>query len=437
MTFLKPKSLFIRFILILFIPLLLIQVSLGYIFFERHTQTIVDTLSDAIAGDVEFVIQWHEKNPQSFEQLSMLSRKNLSLNIEINHNQNLEKLGRRKRSFLYQHLGDALDKKISKPYFLTMNFEDITIFVQIEEQKVLKITTLRKRLFSKTTPIVLIWTGVSALLLFGVAVLFIRSQIRPIKSLSTAADYLGKGDFSYPLKQEGALEIRRLTKTFDEMRQRISSSLQEKTDMLAGVSHDLKTLLTRFLLQVSLLKDEKAKLSLKNDIKKMDSILGHFLDYAKSTIPEQSKWIQINQLITDIIVDYPDTHIEMTSITALVKPITLERCLINIIDNAKQYAKNIWINVEKKDKYIVIIIDDDGPGIPDNELSNVLKPFYRLDEARNLDNGGIGLGLSIVKAGVALHGGCLVLMKSPKGGLRVSIKLLAEPFYDREIQGQP
>jgi two-component system osmolarity sensor histidine kinase EnvZ len=423
MKFLKPQSLFIRFILILFIPLLLIQVSLGYIFFERHTQTIVDTLSDAIAGDVEFVIQWYEKNPDNFQELSQLSSKNLSLNIDINPNQNLEKLGRRKRSFLYQHLGDALDKKLSKPYFLTMNFEYITIFIQIEDQKVLKLTTLRKRLFSKTTPIVLIWTGVSALLLFAVAVLFIRSQIRPIKSLSMAADYVGKGDFSYPLKQEGALEIRRLTKTFDEMRQRIASSLQEKTDMLAGVSHDLKTLLTRFLLQVSLLKDDKAKLSLKHDIKKMDTILTHFLDYAKSTMPEPSQWIQMDKFMEKVCMNDHNIQMTIAPVNAWIKPITLERCIINIVTNAKRYGKNIWMNVERHDGHIMMTIDDDGPGIPDDELVHVLKPFYRLDESRNLDNGGTGLGLSIVKAGVALHGGSVRLSRSSKGGLRVTIDI--------------
>jgi len=274
----------------------------------------------------------------------------------------------------------------------------------------------------------MMWLIGAPLLLFFIALLFMHKQIRPIQRLATAADRFGKGLPSQKFKPEGSSEIRKAGKAFTVMRDRIHKQVGQRTEMLAAVSHDLRTPLTRMKLQLAMMGENDGVDNLHTDIKDMEKTVEEFLSFARGDYQESPKITDISLILNEICQTLKRDHIKVT--LNIAQPISVEirehsfkRCLVNVISNAVHYGTRVWIDVKKTWQSYTIYIDDDGPGIPIAERKNVLKPFYRIESSRNTDTGGSGLGLAIAHDIITTHGGDIDLLDSPKCGLRVRIKL--------------
>lgn len=422
-----PQSLFGRSLIILVTPLILVQVVLGYIFFDRHTETILKLLSDTIAGDITLVLDCIERG-DNFGRVKELARRDLNLDLSLESNKSLEKIGLHKHTWLYSFLETALNQKLKVPYFVRMDSDYIYIALKTKKGR-LNVTLSRKRLFSRTTPLVIIWTTGSSLLLFIVASLFMRNQIRPIRRLAEAADRFGRGGESVHFKPEGATEVRKAGLAFLLMRERLKRQLFERFEMLAGVSHDLRTPLTRMRLQLAMIESTEELTGLKQDVIIMQQMIEGFLTYARGAGEEETRKINLFEMLEKIQKQLKSEDFLIflncpLDINISLKEGLFNRCLTNLLLNSKRYAKKVDINVQCKERHLQIEIDDDGPGIPIAEREKVFRPFYRLDSARNLDSGGVGLGLSIARDAVLGHGGQIYLRHSSLlGGLKVVIRL--------------
>jgi two-component system osmolarity sensor histidine kinase EnvZ len=423
---LLPRSLFGRSLIILVTPLILVQLVLGYIFFDRHTDTILRLLSNTIAGDIQLVVEMVEDG-QNISRVSELAHQNLMLDLKFSSGDRLSRVGIYKSSWLYGFMEDALQEKLKYPYFLRMDQDNIFLDVQVR-QGVLHMETPRKRLFSRTTPLVLIWTTASALLLFIVASLFMRNQIRPLRRLGDAAERFGKGQDVGDFRPEGATEVRKAGSSFNIMLDRIRRQLNERTEMLAGVSHDLRTPLARMKLQLAMMSKSDEVVNLTEDVDQMQKMLEGYLDFARGAGDESPRTINLLDFLHDLKGQFRNTPLQITTncpseLKIQVKNQMFKRCMMNLLVNSQKYADHVWIQANINGRFFEIIIDDNGPGIPESQREEVFRPFYRLDVSRNLDTGGVGLGLSIARDVIRNHGGQIRLGDSPQGGLRVYIRL--------------
>jgi len=421
-----PRSLFGRSLIILVTPLILVQVVLGYIFFDRHTETILRLLSNTIAGDIQLVVEMVEEG-QSFPRVEKLARRNLMLDLKLLPNKQLLRAGIYKSNWLYGFMEEALRDKLKLPYFLRMDQDIIFLDVQVK-QGVLHFETSRKRLFSRTTPLVLIWTTASALLLFIVASLFMRNQIRPLRRLADAAERFGKGQDFGDYRPEGTTEVRKAGVSFNIMRDRIRRQLNERTEMLAGVSHDLRTPLARMKLELAMMPQSPEIASLSNDVNQMQKMLEGYLDFARGAGDEAPQDILLPEFLYGLKGQFHNSPLHITidcppNLEIKVKTQMFKRCLLNLLVNSQRYADHVWVSAGLSGRFLELTVDDNGPGIPQSQWEEVFRPFYRLDVSRNLETGGVGLGLSIARDVVRNHGGQIRLADSPQGGLRVHILL--------------
>lgn len=427
----RPKSLFSRALVILGMPIVLVQMILGYIFVDRHTETILRQLSQNISGEIALTLDLL-KNTTDIAAVQTHAKENLGMNIHVLDKNKLTQYGLHEAGWLYNHLDSALKTKINVPYFIFMT--DDKIIIQIESTRgVIKYEMTRKKLFSRTTPLVLIWTGCSSILLLLIAAVFMRNQIRPIKRLAKAADRFGKGDDVTNFKPEGATEVRLAGSSFIKMQERLNLFLTERTQMLAGVSHDLRTPLTRMKLQLSMMDNTKNIQELQKDLAQMQSMIEGFLNYARGSQPEKRKPVDLVKLLEDVIQPYQSPtfnidifYIDKKNIESLIVPLKIDlikRLLTNLIVNSKVSGTCVHISVAQKERFLQLFVDDNGAGIPLSERENVFKPFYRLDTARPMQSGNVGLGLSIVRDAIRSHGGQVFLEDSPLGGIRVVLNL--------------
>jgi len=427
----RPKSLFSRALVILGMPILLVQMVLGYIFVDRHTETILRQLSQNISGEISLTLDLLE-NTENVDKMLLRAKESLNINIQILDKKHLDTHGLYQKGWLYNHIDSALKTKISAPYFVFMTDDKINI--QVESVRgVIEYEMTRKKLFSRTTPLVLIWTGFSSIVLLLIAAIFMRNQIRPIKRLAKAADCFGKGGDVANFRPEGATEVRLAGSAFIKMQERLNLLLTERTQMLAGVSHDLRTPLTRMKLQLSMMDSTKAKKELLEDLAQMQSMLEGFLNYARGSQQEERKLCDLIKLLEGVIKPYqtPTFKIDIiyvdkkdsNSLIFSLKGDLVKRLLTNLIVNSKVSGTCVHITVTQRERFLQFFVDDNGAGIPLSERENVFKPFYRLDTARHTQSGNVGLGLSIVRDAIRSHGGQVFLEDSPLGGIRVVLNL--------------
>lgn len=429
-----PRSLFARSLLILAVPIILIQVISTYVFFDRHWTKMAGRLAVAVAGEVAFLADRVEQNPTELyvEELRKNSMAHMQLSIKYVDEGKIKTdevryIGR--GDVIKKTLSHELDRKLKQPYRIFVDVEEKWIQVQVQlESGVLIVTSPERRLFSSSGYVFLLWMiGASAILLV-VAILFMRNQIRPIKRLAVAADRFGKGREVPFFKLEGAREVRQAARAFLGMRERIDRQIQQRTAMLAGVSHDLRTPLTRIKLQAEMLEGDDAK-ALKSDIEDMERMIDAYLQFARGEGDEEMERVDVSDIIQRIVANFgrDGFHISVESkgnnFSLFLRPIAFERCLTNIIANAQKYAAHAWIILKSRDDMITIFVDDDGPGIDEAYYEDVFKPFFREDKSRNTKTGSVGLGLPIAQDIILAHGGEIYLEKSPQGGLRVKIDL--------------
>ncbi|UCH73854.1 MAG: HAMP domain-containing protein [Rhodospirillales bacterium] len=427
-----PRSLFGRSLLIIVTPLILLQVVSTWIFYDRHWDTITRRLSNSIAGDIAQVIELLRQSPSEDSRAAVfdMARRNFGLAISIREGVIVPADMSDNNAQIDFFLSQALKGRIERPIQIDSSAYQQRVIVDIQLQDlVMTVVVPGKRLFSTTTYIFIMWMVGTSLVLFAVASIFMRNQVRPISRLAHAADQFGKGrDLDMNFKPEGAQEVRQAAAAFNVMRERLRRQIRQRTDMLSGVSHDLRTPITRIKLQLAMLPESEAVSELTDDVAEMERMIEGYLTFARGEDNEAGQRVDLATLVRDVVAGWRrnkvniDCHIEGT-LEAWLRPDAIRRALDNLLVNARKYGQNIWVRAGRRGEAIDITVDDDGPGIPEAHREDVFRPFYRLDESRNPDTGGTGLGLAIARDLVRSHGGDITLEDSPHGGLRARIRL--------------
>lgn len=427
-----PKSLFGRSLMIIVTPLILLQIVSTWIFFDRHWDTITRRLANSIAGDIAWVLEELKPEIDDRQRLELFSRarahKGLQIILRANQilpNEKLDYFG-----ILDAKLAHALNERVRRPFVLDTSSFKTRVLIDIQiPSGIISITVPGKRLFSSTTYIFVLWMIGTSMFLFAVASVFMRNQVRPIRRLAEAADAFGRGgEIANDFRIQGATEVRLAATAFNRMRDRIKRQMRQRTDMLAGVSHDLRTPMTRMKLQLAMVSESPEIEELKSDLAEMEQMIDGYLTFARGEGDEKSTNTDLSELVSENIASWKRHGIEVDlhtedEIRMPLKRAAFGRCLDNLIANASKYGQHVWIRIGRRRNDIEITIDDDGPGIPEAERRSVFRPFYRLDQSRNPDTGGTGLGLAIARDVVRAHGGVIDLADSPQGGLRARIRL--------------
>jgi len=424
-----PKTIFGRSLFIVGLPLVFLQVLLAYFFFERHWDDVGRRLVLSVAGEINLISDEiiNSKENEEKEKITIYNAQNY-FGIEISLiNEKLltnKELTHPTNSRLDNALAKSLKERINKPHtFNTKKYkEKVNILVQLPN-RVLSANISKKRLYSSTTYIFIAVMVSFSFILLMIAIYFLRRQISPLKELSTAADAFGKGDTFFPLKPRGADEVRHLTHAFLDMRERIRLHIEQRTEMLAGVSHDLRTPLTRMKLQIEMLDNKEAKNGLTVDVNQMEQMIEEYLSFIKEKKSDIITEIDLAKLIGDIIIDAQRNDDKILpklieNVETKGRESDLRRAITNLTSNACRESNNVEISLIKKDKNALIIIDDDGPGIKKEDYAKVFTAFYRIENSRNLSTGGTGLGLTIARDIARSHGGEIKLEKSSLGGLK-------------------
>ena len=433
-TFLKPylpKSLLGRSVLIIVTPLILLQVISATIFFENHWSKVGRRLALGVAGEIALVVEGMRRAPDAASRDALFRQAHISLQLDLSYQPDavLPDTQKHGETILVRQLTGAMGEAVNKPHRIDAASRDrfVEIDVQLAEG-VLSVTVPRKRLFSTTTYVFVLWMAGTSMLLFAVAMVFMRNQVRPIRRLARAANDFGMGRDTPKFKPEGATEVRRAAGAFIAMRNRIKRQIQQRTDMLAGVSHDLRTPLTRMKLQLEMMGGADGVDDLKTDIADMEHMLEEYLAFARGEGGETAIEYSISDLLLEIANQARrkgaaiDLHSE-GDIRAPIKQNALKRALTNLVENSIRHGNYIAIRSGLRGETVEIVIDDDGPGIPEDKRDEVFKPFFRLDKSRNPVTGGVGLGMTIARDVIRGHGGEITLEDSPGGGLRVRVSL--------------
>jgi two-component system osmolarity sensor histidine kinase EnvZ len=432
---LMPRTLFGRSLLIMVTPVLLIQIIAVYIFFDRHWSKMTERLAYGVAGEIAVIASRIEENqnPEFIREVAGMSAQYLGLLVSYDPDESLPdaEKGYSSRSIVTRKLAAAIEEQVRRPYRITVDVNEKWIEVRLALRKgVLSVSSPQRRLFSSTGYIFLLWMISSSVILLAIAVLFMRNQIRPIRRLAIAAERIGKGrDLPVTFKPEGANEVRQAARAFIDMHDRIKRQLAQRTAMLAGVSHDLRTPLTRLKLQMAMMPQTPDTVAMKRDIEDMERMLNAYLDFVRGEGGEAASRMDLKEMVDRLAANVRRSggKIETSyagDLSISLRPMAFERCIGNVIGNARKYAGRIWIDARRENEgHILIAVDDDGPGIPEDQFDEVFKPFVRGEKSRNPATGGVGLGLTIVQDIVHSHGGQIWLEKSPKGGLRVNIRV--------------
>jgi two-component system osmolarity sensor histidine kinase EnvZ len=426
---LLPRTLLWRTLFILAAPTLIIQVVTTYLFFERHFSTLSRSLAFAVAGDIAMVCDQIEREPRNRSQIFADASTSLELMMDFEPEATLgPSRGPRWNPLFEPVLRTALEERVRRRFTISAYIPDDWVEIRVQlSDGVLEVLSPQRRLFSYTAFVFIGWVVGASLLLTGLAVIFMRNQVRPIRRLAIAAEGFGKGRDLAWFKPAGALEVRQAAAAFIRMRDRIRRQIAQRTEMLAGVSHDLRTPLTRMKLQLALLEDGEGTEELRADVAEMEGMIDAYLAFARGEGGEPPETIDLIALIGDVIGALPGGKAIGFSaaepIEMPIRPLAMRRCLSNLLSNAVRYARRVAVTAESRERTVVIAIDDDGPGIPPDQRDAVFRPFVRLDPSRNIATGGVGLGLTIARDVAHSHGGEIALEDSPLGGLRVLLTL--------------
>jgi len=427
-----PKRLYARSLIIVITPMILLQSVVAFVFMERHWQTVTQRLSQAVTRDIAAVIDIIETYPQQdgYANVIRIAQERLALRISIEPPEPLPPPGPKPfLSILDRTLSEEITWQIGRPFWLdTVGDSDmVEIRIQLED-KVLRVFARRSQAYASNTHIFLLWMVGTSLVLIIIAVAFLRNQIRPILRLAEAAESFGKGRPTSDFQPRGAEEVRRAGVAFLQMRERIERQIEQRTAMLTGVSHDLRTILTRFKLQLALARTKSDIKALDQDVEEMRSMLEDYLAFARGEGTEEPCIFDLEAFFEKLKDEarLRKRGIEISSsgpMEIFVRPNAFSRLMSNIVGNAFRYAENVTIQARHPKGMLHIVVDDDGPGVPIEKREEIFKPFVRLDAARNQDKSGTGLGLSIARDIARSHGGEIILDESPRGGLRVIIQL--------------
>ncbi|PIR39029.1 MAG: hypothetical protein COV35_04960 [Alphaproteobacteria bacterium CG11_big_fil_rev_8_21_14_0_20_39_49] len=423
-----PRSLFGRFLLIILLPNIIVQLVAVYIFYERHWSGVSKHMATALAGDIAFIVKTINDDALQRDKVLKIAGENMYLDLNFYKNRKIDE-SKIDISEKFGNFTSVLKSRIKNKFVMYHLDERLNIGIDIQLDKgVLKVGISKKRVANPTTYIFVMWMTGTAIIFVVISILFMRNQVRSISEVANAADKFGKGQDCGTFKPTGATEVRQVAHAFIEMRDRIRRHIEQRTEMLAGVSHDLRTPLTRIKLQLAMMSRSKEIQELEEDITEMEKMIQGYLDFAKGKERVIDSSVNISDLLRSIVSGYRKHHknIELKVKAGAVMHINsnaFRRVITNILDNALRYGDKVEISVGTSEKNMIIMVDDNGQGIPADKRELAFKPFYRLDKSRHLESGSTGLGLAIAKDIVVGYSGNISLDESPMGGLRVVIKL--------------
>ncbi|HUG15908.1 MAG TPA: ATP-binding protein [Thermomicrobiales bacterium] len=428
-----PAGLYPRSLIIVIAPVIVLQAIMATVILDHHWKKVSGMLSESIAGEMAFLVATYEaspKTPEVVRQLQDFAGEHLELDLDVQTGASLPPpLPARRFSMLDHQLTNHIERLVEKPFWIdTAQRNLLEARVLVEPGVVFRFVTRQKRAYAANTPLFLWWLGGSSLVLLLVAVVFLRNQIRPILQLADAAQSFGMGRSVEEFRPRGAAEVQQAAAAFLKMKERIERHVEQRTAMLAGVSHDLRTVLTRFKLELALLDDGPQLQALKEDVDEMQRMLEGYIAFVRGDGDERSNEVDVAALLQSvahglersgqsIVVDVEGP------LFASVKADALKRCIGNLAGNAARHAATVRLSASRAGPHLVVTVDDDGPGIPPAEREAVFRPFVRLDQARNQDAGGGGLGLTIARDIAHSHGGSVRLEDSPLGGLRAVVTI--------------
>ncbi len=427
-----PKGLYARALLIIIAPMVILQSVVAFVFMERHWNLVTRNLSAAVVGDIAALVEMTKVYPQEPDhvRLRRIAQDRLGLTVDFLPLADMPPPGPKPFfSLLDQALSVELRKQIGRPFWIDTVGRSNLVEIRIQlDNAVMRVFARRSAAYASNSEIFLLWMVGTSLVLLAVAIGFLRNQIRPILRLADAAESFGKGRDAPDFRPRGAREVRRAAQAFIEMKQRIERAMEQRTAMLAGVSHDLRTILTRFKLELALLGDSPEVEAMKKDVDEMGRMLEAYLAFARGDTGEQAEPTDMAEFLNELKAD-AERNGHQTDVAfhgypiVTVKPAAFKRCLANLVSNAARFADTIDITGHRDHRYLTVTVDDDGPGIPPHLREDVFKPFLRLDDARNQDEGGTGLGLAIARDIARSHGGDITLDTSPHGGLRAKVRV--------------
>ena len=427
-----PAGLYPRSLLIIIAPMVILQSVVAFVFMERHWNTVTRRLSAAVTQDISGLIDIYRTYPQDpgNTQIRRIAQQRFGLVVDFLPVSEMPPPGPKPFfSLLDQTLSDEIRRQIGRPYWLDTVGRSSIVEIRIQlDNAVMRVFARRSAAYASNSEIFLFWMVGTSLVLLAVAILFLRNQIKPIQRLADAAESFGKGREVPNFRPRGATEVRRAAHAFIEMKSRVERAIEQRTTMLAGVSHDLRTVLTRFKLELALLQDSGEAEAMNKDVDEMSRMLEAYLAFARGDAGEQSASTDMAALLEQLKADAERDGRNVTvafrgTPIVTVRPNAFKRCLANLVSNAARYGKSISITGQRDHRWLIVTVDDDGPGIPSGMREDVFKPFLRLDDARNQDEGGTGLGLAIARDIARSHGGDITLGESSLGGLRATVRV--------------
>jgi two-component system osmolarity sensor histidine kinase EnvZ len=427
-----PKGLYARALLIIIAPMVILQSVVAFVFMERHWNTVTQRLSAAVVQDIAALIEVYSVYPQDpgHAQIRRIAQEKLGLVVDFLPVTDMPPPGPKPFFSLLDHaLSEVIRRRIGKPFWIDTVGRSSLVEIRIKlDNTVLRVFARRSAAYASNSEIFLFYMMGTSIVLLTVAILFLRNQIRPILRLAEAAESFGKGREVPDFQPRGAREVRGAAAAFIEMRSRIERTMEQRTAMLAGVSHDLRTILTRFKLELALVGGGREFDGMKKDVDEMARMLEAYLAFARGDSGEQSAPTDMADFLNEL-KDDAERNGHATTVAfhghpiVTVRPAAFKRCVGNLVSNAARHADSIAMSGHRDHRWLTVTVDDDGPGIPAHMREEVFKPFLRLDDARNQDEGGTGLGLAIARDIARSHGGDITLSDSPLGGLRATVRV--------------
>ena len=427
--YILPKRLFYRALIIVATPTIILQIIITIVFYDSIWIKANKNITRSLVAQLKAIEEVYQNDKTNLDFFTDSYKNNFNFEIGINQEIFPNYTGERRFSPMDRSLRRELKSTFGNNnyWFSTSKFKNAVEIKIRSNNDVIEFLVPKEMVSASSVRLFVLWTTLPSLVLIIIALIFLKNQTKPLVKLAKAAERFGKGDYVNDFRSSGSQEIRKAAFEFDRMAKRINRHLNQRAEMLSGISHDLRTPLTRLKLQLAMLKQKEISENMSKDIDEMEKMLKDYLQFAKTQTQESTELINLNNLLNSIknslnnnnlFFDNIDENVELKG-----RPIALKRSFENIIQNGLTYGKKVYLNVQKGNKRVTVIIEDDGPGIPEEQYKNVFKPFFRLDKSRSLNQSGVGLGLAIVEDVINSHGGSIQLGKSKYNGLQIKISL--------------
>ena len=423
-----PKRLFYRALIIVAAPIIILQLIITIVFFDSIWIKANKNITRALVAQLKTIVEVYQNDRRNLDFFTDSYKNNFDFEIGITQGKFPEISGERKFSPMDRSLRRELKSTFGNNnyWFSTSKFKNaVEIKIKFENETI-EFIVPKEMVSTSSVRLFVLWTTLPSIVLIIIALIFLKNQTKPLVKLAKAAERFGKGDYVNDFRPSGAQEIRKAAYEFDRMAKRINRHLNQRSEMLSGISHDLRTPLTRLKLQLAMINQKDLSQKMSKDIDEMEEMLNDYLQFAKTQSKEITTEIQLSELFKEIRISFNDNNLNILNIDEISlkgRPIALKRSFENIIQNGLTYGKKVFVEVQKSSNRAIIIFEDDGPGIPEDQYKNVFKPFFRLDKSRSLNKSGVGLGLAIVEDVINSHGGNIQLGKSKFKGLLVKISL--------------